>query len=231
MKNRERSKNIVAMASTVTLLGGSVFATTEEVGGIHHFFNSLGQGAFSPMTILCIAGVVILFILASFLYERLGFNGSNAKLKNNTKELVVKVQQSDPSFSVEEWMEFVQTILTKYLMNYAKEDLFDTDIHIAKAIREAQYDQINANMIKDRATVIENIVIRFCEIAAYEKEENHSRIEMHIKALFKNYVICKSSKKLIEGNPQRVHVGKFHLIFEKQEVKEAPWILTSIEAI
>lgn len=231
MKQRERNQKVIAITTMITVLGSTIVANTEEVDGIQHFFNSMGQGAFSPMTILCIAGVVIVFILASFLYERLGFNGSNAKLKNNTKEMVVKIQESDPSFSVEEWMEFVQTLFTKYLMNYAKEDLFDTDIHLATKLREAQYDQINANMIKDRARVINNIVIRFCEIAAYDKDDQHACIQMHIKALYKEYVICKSSKKLIDGNPERVHVGKFKLVFERQNSKEAPWILTVIEAI
>lgn len=231
MKQRERNQKVIAITTAITVLGSTIVANTEEVDGIQHFFNSMGQGAFSPMTILCIAGVVIVFILASFLYERLGFNGSNAKLKNNTKELTIKVQQSDPSFSVEEWMEFVQTLFTKYLMNYAKEDLFDTDIHLATKLREAQYDQINANMIKDRAKVIDNIVIRFCEIAAYDKYDQHACIQMHMKALYKEYVICKSSKKLIEGNPERVHVGKFKLVFERKNSKEAPWILTVIEAI
>ena len=172
-----------------------------------------GSADFSPSTVIIIIFFLILyFAMKKGAMERQGAINTNIPVENK-RPVVDEIREIDPAFSEDAFLAWAGEVFIKLQNAWTNREWQKIRPFESNELFEQHNAQLNELIRAGKTNIVERINVRSSSLYSFYQDGDKETLKVTLNAVMRDYIIEDSTKKVLEGDPNKDMYMTYRLTF------------------
>lgn len=193
-------------------------------------YSSSSGSSLGTLEIIVLAGVVIAIVILNKkgMLDTKGKGGSgtgngivylspkNLVVRDNTREIVEAITETDPLFSAEKFLGWTQEVFMTLQEAWTERDWSKIRPFEKEELFKMHEKQLQEYIRMKRINVVERISINEDYLHKYERDAQFEYLQVYLSVAMNDYIVDEMTRKVIKGNENTRYRAKYLLTFMRK---------------
>lgn len=174
------------------------------------------SGSSSPFSVIIFIIIIIVYVAIKSRARNKGTMqnfATNIQSMDNTTDVANRIREIDPAFSEDNFLSWANEVFIKLQQAWTNKEWNKIRPFESNELFEQHNAQLNEFIRAGKTNIVERINVKDSSLYSFTQDGDKETLKVTLSAVMRDYIIEDSTKKVLEGDPNRDMHMTYRLTF------------------